>query len=513
MKKETLIWIFVILLFLSHFGMMYYGATRYFWLEDDDSMDMSVSAVYFAENWNIHPFPKDDFMRTYLAPYPPLYSILMGILYKVFGNIVFVLKFFNSLFVSLAIPFGYLLFKKVLKSSKKGLLATFLLAITPCFMSHFIWAQSLALPFTILTIWALLHIEKGGVKARWYLTSGISMLIVLFTQPSTAVFLLLFMIPLLFFKDWKKVFWVSFISFAIFLSFFILPCIQTFGLENTMTGIGISTGIFKGGSNVDTSGGSVPSLGMLANAPLVSKMDQPTGFGAMMFLLLICGIVLFFVYKHWKYSDEPILTMIWFGTFFILLYGNALPIKLFPHRVWAFLSIPAVLIVADTISMILKGITHKGWKTVVFLMIVSMLVVTSAYPKWVVNTSSWPPGTVWSPTLPFKEMQGYQVVKEFGDGSIIMPICSEEEKPISMGLKSIPYDPEVYKFRDWVWQEGGHSLQTFEFLFEKNIKYIVVDHNCLIKHGGEATNIMMNQLMVISNPAYANEAITIFKTK
>jgi hypothetical protein len=334
---------------------------------------------------------------------------------------------------------------------------------------------------------------------------------VFFTQPSTAVFMLFFIIPLFFFKDWKKVLIVCAITFALFTTIFLMPKINIYGLENVILGIGISPGIFSGGSNVDTSGGEVPGLSDLMIAPTVSKMDQPTGFGLMLFTLVLIGIILFFVFKAWN-DKNYLLSMIWLAAFFILLYGNALPVKLFPHRVWAFLAIPAVIIATFGTWAVISGLNNKVAKTATLLLIIALLLWSCAYPKYVVNTSYWPAGTVWS-YPPLKEMEGYTKLKEAGVQDIVMPVCSEEEKPISLGLKSIPYDPEVYNFRNWIWTEGGNSLVTYNFLTEKNIKFITLDHQCFIKHDIEETNKLINEFMIIANPVFANEQVVVLQVK
>ena len=512
-KLKNVIWILITCLFLIHFGTMYYGSQQYTWLEDDDALDHATGSVYFAENGNVQPFGKDNFVRTYLSPYPPLYDVIMGTLYKLNGDIVWTLKFFNALMISLSIPIGFLLFRKLLSNEWKALFATFLLAITPCFMSHFIWSQSLALPLMMLTIYCLLHLDKGAFKVdKWVVFACASMLGVFFTQPSTAVFMLLFIVPLFFYKDWKKVLLVCGVSSVIFIGIFMVPNLATFGVDNTMLGIGISTGIFSGGSNVDTSGGQIPSLKDLAIAPTVSKMDQPTGFGMGLFLLLIIGWCLLFMNKWWK-GQEHLLIIVWFVTFFILLFGNALPIKLFPHRVWAFLTIPAVLIATNAYWAILKGIRDKRIRTGVALVIMGLLLITCAYPKYVVNTSAWPPGTVWSRTNPFLEMQGYEWFNNNNITDRVAPLCSEEEKLISMGVNAYPYDDEMFKFRKDIWTQGGNSVATYTFLTNKNIKYLTIDHQCIYNHGTDATNLLINQLLVIANPVFANEEIIHMRLK
>lgn len=64
------------------------------------------------------------------------------------------------------------------------------------------------------------------------------------------------------------------------------------GIEGTLKGIGIAPKMFVDGSGVDTSGGIIYGLKDFIIAPLQSKMDQPTGLGIFIFLILIFTIIL-----------------------------------------------------------------------------------------------------------------------------------------------------------------------------------------------------------------------------
>ena len=502
--------------FLVHFGVYYYGSTLTFWLPDDDSLDMSVSAVYFSENWNVNPFNKEMFIRTYMSPYPPLYSVIMGTIYYFSGDVVWTLNFFNALFVSLSIIFGFLFFKELLNDGWKATFATFLITIAPCFCSRFIWAQSLAIPLMILTLWCLLHLKKpsgehsDGVDAWQFKWTGLSilfMLLVFFTQPSTAVFMALFIIPLLFFRDWFKIIAVCLISFSLFCAFFLIPNIQNYGFENTLTGIGISSGFFTS-ANVDTSGGKVPSIIELFVAPLSSKMDQPTGLGTALACLTLISLFLFFIWKKWK-DKIWCVVIAWFVIFLVLLYGNALPFKLFPHRAWCFLAIPCVILAVWAFWAIIDGVRNKVAKTAIILILITGLLWTCAYPKFVVETSAWPPGTVWTPN----EFAGYQWLKDRNVTDIVWPLCylGAEEKPISLGLHGMPYDLETYSMQKQIFNNTPVDMQGF--ITKKRISYLMIDAQCITNYGLNETNALVNGLLNYADPVFGNGEIIVMKIK
>jgi len=516
MKNEILTWIIVGFLFLVNFGILFYGSQQYPYLEDDDSLDHATGAVYVAENWNTHPFSKDNFMRTYLDPYPPLYDLFMGTLYKIFGDVVFVLKFFNALIVSTSVIFMFLVLKELLGDKWKATFGAFLWTIVPCGMSHFIWSQSLAIPLMLLTLWCLLHLKNhseenaDGVDAWQFKWTGLSilfMLLVFYTQPSTAVFMALFIIPLLFFRDWFKIIAVCLISFSLFCAFFLIPNIQNYGFENTLTGIGISSGFFTS-ANVDTSGGKVPSIIELFVAPLSSKMDQPTGLGTALACLTLISLFLFFIWKKWK-DKIWCVVIAWFVIFLVLLYGNALPFKLFPHRAWCFLAIPCVILAVWAFWAIIDGVRNKVAKTAIILILITGLLWTCAYPKFVVETSAWPPGTVWTPN----EFAGYQWLKDRNVTDIVWPLCylGAEEKPISIGLHGMPYDLEVYDMQRQMFNNTPVDMQGF--ITKKRISYLMIDAQCITNYGLNETNALVNGLLNYADPVFGNGEMIVMKVK
>lgn len=155
-------WVIVSLIFVVHLCVYFSGATGYPWLEDDDSWG-HATAVQYASAFSTYIQP-DHLPIHYLAPYPPFFDVLLGVLFQVSGgSLQMVLKFFNALIISLAIPF-FFCWARTIIGERKALWATFILAALPCFMSHFIWSQSLAVTLVFPALYFLerFRTAEGG---------------------------------------------------------------------------------------------------------------------------------------------------------------------------------------------------------------------------------------------------------------------------------------------------------------------------------------------------------------
>ena len=64
----------------------------------------------------------------------------------------------------------------------------------------------------------------------------------------------------------------------------------TKGLNSTLSGVGFSISKFTK-ATVDTSSGLIYNLNDFIIAPLQSKMDQPTGLGIFVFIILVITLI------------------------------------------------------------------------------------------------------------------------------------------------------------------------------------------------------------------------------
>ena len=191
-KKSTVYIIFAIILTVIFLVIYHKGAFAYPYLEDDDPWGHVVSTSYIAKfkTFSIEDPSFDP--SGYFEAYPQGYGILQGLMKQTNNNIIWSLKFFNVLIISLGLLFFFFFSKEFLKSHKKALFATFVIFVIPCFLSHFIWASTLAIT---LFFPALYCVERIKSDKRWVYPSIIIIASIIVTQPSNGlIFSVLFFI-------------------------------------------------------------------------------------------------------------------------------------------------------------------------------------------------------------------------------------------------------------------------------------------------------------------------------
>ena len=525
--NKSNVYIFIaILLALALFLVYLKGAFIYPYFEDDDPWGHSIGTTYIAEHQTFSRYPNtvitpNNFIRTYMEPYPPAYDTLMGVLYQTNDNLMWTLKFFNVLMIALAIIFFYFFAKEFTKSEKKALFATFIIAVLPCFMSHFIWAQTLAL---VLFFPALYASERIKEDKKWCVLAIIATASIFVSQPSSAVFFaVMFIIYWLsklitcYFNKEKSfttennLLIMSLIAGGLLSLIYWIPTFLKYGINLTMRGVGIVIGLF-GAENIDTSGGIIYGIKDYMIAPLVSKMDQPTGIGIFVFFLLIFSIfILCFNIKKIKASHYLLTIIIWFVFTFIGTEGNALPFKLFPHRFWAFMAIPIAFLTAEALVSISASLKDKSLKYLVLLVLIAGILWTSGYPKYFVETSAWPPGVTWSSG---EELQGYMSLQNsLPKGTKIFNPCSHEGKLLAFGMYIPPYDVDLVIFKKEIINKTLDDI--YRLTKSRNLDYIAIDGYCTKKIGINQTNSLLQQMVNSTNYelTYSNQAFWLFKVK
>ncbi|MEM4367680.1 MAG: hypothetical protein QXO21_01495, partial [Candidatus Anstonellales archaeon] len=150
-----------ILLTLVIFNLFVYydGATRYFYYENGDPWGHALGVYLIKETYSystfFHELPLKMFERWYVEPYPPGFDIVLGLLSQINNSVKFSLKFFNSFLVAYALIPVFYLFRLLSKDDKFALIGTIIILLLPAFMSHFIWAQTLAMTFFIMGLHSL----------------------------------------------------------------------------------------------------------------------------------------------------------------------------------------------------------------------------------------------------------------------------------------------------------------------------------------------------------------------
>lgn len=477
--------------------LMIAGAYAYPWLEDDDPYDHAVASKYVSVH---HTAVKSmeqfrAYGRFYMEPYPPAYPILMGVTHQLNDSISDTLKIMNALLIGLGVLFFYLFAKELFEHKGKAVLATFVVATMPCFMSHFIWSQTLALILMFPAFYALLKAHRTQCM-KWSALTVLCVVAILVAQPSTAaifgiMFGLVWISECLVTRSFaKRTFLIGVVGVVIALGIFWVPILVKFGLADTMEGIGLSSRLFTD-SNLDTSGGLVYSLKDFVVAPLNSKIDQATGVGIFACVALIFSAVV--IARVWKGKWENLkwyhwVMMLWFLFGLLGTQGNALPFKLFPHRFWAFLAIPIALLVSDGVWEFSKNKVARG---VLIGALIVGIVFTGLIPKVNVQTAMWPFGGNF---MTMEQVKGYDWMRDnLRDGQVFV-VCGNEEKAVAFDLESPVLDMSMYRFK-----ERRDTLAPEIYDFSKEFKYVVVDASCVKERGMNATNELLNSMVMHEN--------------
>lgn len=516
--KETLPIALVFLMFLVNAYVYWQGATVYPYLEDDDPWHHAEGVKWVADTGTYSRTLQDVMnYKLYIEPYPPAYDVLLANLYQLGTSISATLKFYNAFLIGLGLIFAYYFFLELTKNKKTALLGTFFLFVIPCFMSHFIWAQTLAL---ILMFVAFHGYEKSieTKERKWLIAAGVALAAVAVTQPSTTLNLALFSIMYVvgrFITHGRDVIKplvkIGVIGIALSMIYYV-PTFLKFGFETTMFGMGFTPDLIEAGSSGDTSGGLVYSLNDFIDAPLATKIDQATGIGPVLFLLFLLGVAFaaWFMYKN---KDERkswiIIALLWLVLAILGTQGNALPIKLFPHRFWAFLAIPVSMCAAYAYVR-LEHILGDSKKILVAFLL-AFILYTSGIPKMTVQTSDWPPGVSFSS---LEELSGYINMKNsLEPNTRVFPVCSNDRTIIGFDMTTESYDLEYSEFKKSV--ENRSATEVYSFLASRNYKYLTFDSTCVSKFGSEKTQLLVNEHMASGkyDVAFSNEGFMLLKLR
>ncbi|MFH1393818.1 MAG: hypothetical protein ABIH29_02965 [Candidatus Micrarchaeota archaeon] len=477
----------ILLFFAINTYVFWVGATSYPYLEDDDPWLHAIGAKWISEAETFSRFYDGEvFFRTYMEPYPPAYDVLMGVIHQMTVSVSDTLKFYNALLCGLTLIMAFFAFFELTKNKKIALLATFFLLIIPGVMSHFIWAQTLA----ILLMFVALHgYEKSVEDKNYLLPAGVAVAAIAVTQPSTAVIFII--ISAFYFiarfygggmKAAKPLLTVAAIGITLSLIYYV-PVFLKYGLEDTFAGIGMFQGLFDPTSADDTSGGVVYGLDEILFPPKSSKIDQAVGIGliAMLLALLGAGYCIQRIMKKdegraWMLFAVILLVFTFLGT-----EGNAMPVKLFPHRFWVFFSIPVALLAGFAYTELEQKLGKT--KTVFLYALLFLALLTSADAKLTVQTVQWPPGGSFYSN---DELIGYVSMREsLPKNTLVFPLCGGINKVIGSDMDSMIYDPEVEVFsRDVI---NRSAADVHSFLKGKGFSYLTLDSSCAAWLGQERT--------------------------
>lgn len=380
------------------------GAFGYAYLEDDDPWSHAYSIKYVAVEKTLYDPDTVDFK--YIDPYPPGYTGLMAILHQTSPSMNWTLKFFNALVISLSILFFFFFARKFFDSGSKALMATSVLAMIPSYMSHFIWAISLAMPVLITAFYSIERVKDDN---KIWILAAILISSMLVTQPSLAL-----KGSVMIFIYWavksgierkfdRPLFYAMALGVALSMLWW-LPMLMIHGspLENQWAGINDNNildrvvdtpgKLFSWGGTADR----IYTFSDFFTAKGQNMINNPIGIGSVLSLLIAFSAAIALLnlradIRNKNFKAPLLLALLLFA--FLGVNGARLPVQFFAFRFWMVLAFAASLICVVFFDF-LKEKTGKA--SIIFaLILLAAVSYTSFIPKYTVNTAEWPPGIGW----------------------------------------------------------------------------------------------------------------------
>ncbi|MFH1840217.1 MAG: glycosyltransferase family 39 protein [Nanoarchaeota archaeon] len=471
------------------------GAYAYPYLEDDDPWGHAEAAKYVSVEKNFDAKPR---FTHYLEPYPPAYPAVMGLIHQTNDSIFDTLKQFNVLLMVLALALFYIL-TKLLFNRNVALISTIILGIMPSFMSHFIWAQTLAIALSMISLYLIIYFTKEQ-KNNYFYISIIILASSLTVQTIASakigiIFMLLFGCFML--QSWrnkeqravtKKLFLIGLFGLVISWSIYWVPALIHQGPEEFFT-------IAEGFSIFQSASGSSGSMAQYANpiyslkdiiaAPLSSKIDQATGIGIFTFITLLVG--LFFISLRYKKFKEPtiLFAILWFAWELISLKSGSLPIGLFAARSWVYISMPIAMVGGYGVYQFLR-LSKKINKFLPYLVLIILIIGfyhTSYVPKEAVQHAIWPPGVTWTSS---EELQGYIILRELPSDTVIYSGCQTQSFVIGFDKMSFSWIKEIRDYKERIIEDDIED--NYKFLKSYGYEYLILSSKCTQDYGMNETN-------------------------
>ncbi|MDD9954358.1 MAG: hypothetical protein OXR66_08560 [Candidatus Woesearchaeota archaeon] len=498
----TTICAFLLLMLMCGFFLVFHkGAFIYPYLENDDPYNHALGSMYVSR---MHTYSVDPAVAEisggyakYLEPYPPTYDVLMGVLRQMNDSMLWTLKFFNVLLITLGLAFYYLLFRRYLDSDRKALFGTFVLAALPSFMSHFIWSQTLAL---VLFPVALYSFQRALDDTTWRIPAILMIASVLVTQPVVSFLfglVVLLLVFLLFLHEYtknkgsflkripktKEAFIVGALGVATSFLFW--------GVQLLKWGVSGISGQKSGELSTGWGGAYALQQYTLTDiifAPHNSRIDQAIGFGWVISLLLVLSIIVFFLArskvfslkKHWRYIH----IFIWFLVLAYLVFAPTLGLPGWgSSRFWAYLAIPLALLVTEGTFILLNSISKdQRIKIGILVVLVLGICFTSVPAKIAVQQANWPPGAQWTfavvnnqPT--HVELGGYlNMMNTLPKNSRVFVFCTDDNRAVAFDMQSDPWNYDIVSFRKEIVNKTADEIVAFVEVH--NFEYITLDATC-----------------------------------
>ncbi len=517
-KKSDLFLLAALLIMLLSLFIYTKGAFAYPYLEDEDPWGHAVGAKYIAlEKTAYDPVlpgqEKIDQVLSYIDPYPPAYDVLMGVLHQTSPDLLWTLKFFNALIISLSLLFFYLFAKKLMDSAAKALLATFFLAMVPAYFSHFIWAHGYVVALFFPAMYALFMIAEDK---KWFWVAALLVASIWVTQNieepiKLTTMMILFVIAASIIKKRFLLKETAAIGAGVVISFMwwgMMIYKYTFrGFIRYFTGNNIvaatnSTLDVSVGSSVNsaaqgsifakiggilhslTSSGGTASRAYSLHDFVVAKgtnlINSPIGIGIILSLLVLFAVL----YSLWHYRSRLVepenmalsVILLWLLYTFWGVNGQTFPISVArgPFRMWLLLAIPVALIATEGTYLLIKLL--KRWnvpRLIVITLIVLGVIITSGYAKYQANTSIWPTSGVFSTAMePIEYAQWFATVPP---NTPVFVYAPRDKIAIGLGGESCLWCDSVIQFRKDIIHRD--AVQLHSFLQNQGYQYLILNPN------------------------------------
>jgi len=529
LTKSNLYVLIVLLLFFGTLFMYSKGSFVYPYFEDDDPWVHALGVKYVAVERDVRVPDYFAHRTMYIDPYPPSYDVLMGVLHQTSNSLMWTLKFFNALIISLGVIFFYFFAKEFIGDKKKALFSTFVLAMIPCYMSHFIWAHSLVVTLFFPAMYCLERIKHDK---KWLFAALVVVASIAVTQPTQPIKLgVMFMVYFIVKSIYeKKIFKEGLIAIVggYLLSFvwWATKWRAMFARETGSIGeaaIGSSSfNIFSFIKKAFPPNSGTATRAYTFNDFFVAKkanmINNPVGVGIVISILVLVALICVVIkYKQLlkKENSWVMIALIW--CLFTFLGVNSmtfnLPIGFYAFRFWMLFAITASILSCVGVWYLMKLGSKIGIKAIVGFILIIGVVLTSGYQKYTVNTAMWGPGQGWTS---MEEISGYVWLKDLEPDTKVFTF-SGDEPIIGFDKYSCAWCKDVYDFKQDAINSSVDELHSW--LKRKGYEYVIISGRTYIelgaKYGNETqqlVDIKINE-MVNSNlfqPVYQSQGAVVF---